>query len=118
MLFRSGNPGQVAFYKGNGTGGFTKPNANIAVGTNPEAVAVGDINQDGFLDLVVPNFGSTNMHWMTGKGDGTFNPAVMINSAVQTNGVAIGDYNGDGKPDIAITGFNTGNVVIYRGSGT
>ena len=110
--------GQVAFYKGDGVGGFTKPNANIAVGTNPEAAAVGDINRDGFLDLVVPNFGSTNMHWMTGKGDGTFNPPVMINSAVQTNGVAIGDYNGDGKPDIAITGYNTGNVIIYRGSGT
>ena len=110
--------GVVAFYKGDGLGGFTKPNANIAVGTNPEALAVGDLNQDGFLDLVVPNFGSTNLHWMTGKGDGTFNAPVMINSAVQTNGVAIGDYNGDGKPDFAITGFNTGNVIIYRGSGT
>ncbi len=110
--------GQVAFYKGDGVGGFTKPNANIAVGSNPEAVAVGDLNQDGFLDLVVPNPGSSNLHWMTGKGDGTFNAPVMINSAVQTNGVAIGDYNGDGKPDFAITGFNTGNVIIYRGSGT
>ena len=110
--------GVVAFYKGDGVGGFTKPNANIAVGTNPEAAAVGDINRDGFLDLVVPNFGSNNLHWMTGKGDGTFNPATMINTGVQTNGVAIGDYNGDGKPDIAITGFNTGNVIIHRGSGT
>ena len=110
--------GVVAFYKGDGLGGFTKPNANIAVGSNPEALAVGDLNQDGFLDLVVPNFGTTNLHWMTGKGDGTFNTPVMINSAVQTNGVAIGDYNGDGKPDFAITGFNTGNVIIYRGSGT
>ncbi len=111
------NPGQVAFYKGDGLGGFTKPNANIAVGTNPEALAVGDINQDGFLDLVVPNFGGNNLHWMTGKGDGTFNAVQMIATGFATNGVAIGDYNGDRRPDIAITNFTGGNVQILRNTG-
>lgn len=108
--------GVVTFYKGDGAGGFTK-GATVNVGMNPEAAAVGDLNLDGILDLVVPNFGSTNMHWMTGKGDGTFNAPVMVNSAVQTNDAAIADFNKDGRPDIAITGFNTGNVIIYRGSG-
>ena len=61
--------------------------------------------------------GSTNLHWMTGKGDGTFNAPTMINTGVQTNDVAIADFNKDGRPDIAITGFNTGNVIIYRGTG-
>ena len=111
------NPGQVAFYKGDGLGGFTKPNANIAVGTNPEALAVGDINQDGFLDLVVPNFAGNSLNWMTGKGDGTFNAVQTIATGVSTNGVAIGDYNGDRRPDIAITNFTGGNVQILRNTG-
>lgn len=111
------SPGIVTFYKGDGAGGFTKGATTATVGNMPEAAAVGDLNQDGILDVVVPSLGSTNMHWMTGKGDGTFNAPVMINTAVQSNDVAIADFNKDGRPDIAITGFNTGNVVIYRGSG-
>src|SRR6266540_2020659 len=51
--------------------GFTATGP-FAAGTNPIAVAVGDFNGDGKIDLVVANQLSDNASVLMGKGDGTF----------------------------------------------
>jgi len=118
------NPGMLTMYKGDGTGAFSALGTAITLtgNMNPESAAVGDINLDGNLDLVIPSFGTTNnAHIMLGKGDGTFTVfgGTATNTGIaQCNGVVIGDYNKDGKPDVAMTSFNTGNVVIFRNTGT
>jgi hypothetical protein len=48
---------------------FTAP--TFPVGTTPVAVAVGDFNGDGKLDLAVVNQGSKTMSVLLGNGDGT-----------------------------------------------
>jgi len=46
------NAGTVAVFLGNGAGGFAPaPGSPFPVGVNPDFVAVGDFNQDGFEDL-------------------------------------------------------------------
>ena len=42
------------------------------------AVAVGDFNGDGKLDLAVANHGSNTVSVLLGNGDGTFQPAVSL----------------------------------------
>jgi hypothetical protein len=73
---------------------------------------------DGFLDVVVPNYGSSNLHYLLGNGDGTFKTPVMINTGIQSNGVGIADFNKDGKPDVVITNGPGANVQVLRNTST
>ncbi len=55
---------------GNGSGGFGTP-GSVSVGNVtpalPVALATGDFNGDGKLDLVTPNFGDNNISILSGQ---------------------------------------------------
>jgi hypothetical protein len=73
------------------------------VGTSPRAVAVGDFNGDGVLDLAVANAtinGTVSV--LLGNGDGSFQPAHNFAAGDDPISVAVGDFNGDGVPDLAV----------------
>ncbi len=93
------------------------PAVNYEVGSNPQAMAVGDFNQDGNPDLVTANYFDHNVSVLLGAGNGTFGAAV--NYAVGRNplSVAVGDFNRDGKPDLAVANFGSDNVSISLGIG-
>jgi hypothetical protein len=88
------------------------------------AVATGDFNGDGKLDVVTLGSGSY-LDVMLGNGDGTFQTPITNNVAVSNDfleAIAVGDFNGDHLLDVAIwaQNANTGNaeVHIYLGHGT
>jgi len=91
--------------------------SNVAAGTSPISVAVGDFNGDGKPDLAVASGFTNNVSILLGNGDGTF--AAAVNYAVGSNSqsITVGDFNGDGKPDLAVTNFGTNNVSILLGNG-
>ncbi|HMU39321.1 MAG TPA: FG-GAP-like repeat-containing protein [Pseudomonadota bacterium] len=119
----AGNPGTLTLYQGNGTGGFSTLGTarTLTAIVNPQAMAMGDLNLDGYPDLVIPGLSGGNAMVLLGKGDGTFN---MMGSGPMATGintcysVVIGDYNKDGKPDIAAGSYTTGNVPIFRNTGS
>lgn len=76
-------------------------------------VAVGDFDNDGYLDFVVcgldSSFGANTELWRN-NGDGTFTQISVPGLAGLTHGaVAVGDFNNDGKSDFIISGANVGS---------
>src|SRR5580704_8910187 len=85
------------------TGIFIEPPQYlVSTVTSAGAIAVGDFNGDGKLDLVVANGGASSMSVLFGNGDGTFQPHVDYGTGGNPTAVAVGDFNGDGKPDLAV----------------
>ncbi|MGA8764368.1 MAG: FG-GAP-like repeat-containing protein [Candidatus Sulfotelmatobacter sp.] len=89
----------------------------FATGVNPQAVAYGDFNHDGKLDLVVANSSSSTVSVLLGNGDGTFRARVDHVTGTTPEGVAVGDFNNDGKLDIAVTNSASNTVSIFLGNG-
>jgi len=76
-------------------------------------VALGDLNGDGKLDIVVANTGSDNdgsVSVLLGRGDGTFADSVDYPVGGFPNAVVVGDLNADGKLDVIIA--DSGKSVL------
>ncbi len=88
-------------------------------------MAVGDVDGDGKLDLVVANSGSTafpsapdTLSVLVNSGTGTFAPKVDYPTGSNPVSVAVGDVNGDGKSDLVVANFNGSTVSVLLNSGT
>lgn len=99
---------------GDGTGHFGTPNAfDPGRATTPTAVAAGDLNEDGKLDVV-----TNTAAVILGDGTGRMLTAARFRSGGDNpDSIAIGDFNEDGKPDLAVANFGTSNVSILLGDG-
>src|SRR5262249_22014687 len=65
----------VTVLLGDGKGGFTQASGSpFTAGTDPEAIAIGDLDGDGIPDIVVGNFSSNNITVLKGSGGGKFTP--------------------------------------------
>ena len=98
-------------------------------GTSPLAVATGDFNGDGKLDLVVVDSGTNTAEILLNNGSGTF--TVSSSYSLTYTGyygdavpyaVTVGDFNGDGKLDFAVANFDqvygSGTIEVFLGNGT
>jgi hypothetical protein len=142
--YSTGTLNTLSVLLGNGDGTFQAPLTVTLPGEFPPgytgatplmqqvyAVAVGDMNHDGKLDLVVAAdtaFGSGNITGvhvgyvdvLLGRGDGTFAPATGF--PLTTNGdlshIALADFNGDGNLDVAVEAQLGVSVLLGKGDGT
>jgi len=95
---------QVAVLLGNGDGTFQAP-ILTDTNTSPAMIAIGDINGDGFPDLVLTDCcGLSEASYLLGNGDGTFQPEVQFPSGPNPSGIAVADLTGDGRLDLAVIG--------------
>ncbi|MFM8560444.1 MAG: FG-GAP-like repeat-containing protein, partial [bacterium] len=87
----------------------------------PLAIAIGDVNADGHLDIVTANSNAGSASVLPGDGPGSFGPRTDYGVGTFPGAVALGDLNGDGRLDIVTAnhGGGTGtNVSILLGTGT
>lgn len=111
--------GTVSVLLGDGSGGFAPaPGSLVSVGGEPYAVAVGDFNRNGKLDLVVANTGST-MSVLLGDGKGGFIPAPGSPAVgMVPDGIVVGDFNGDGTLDLAVINEFSNDATVLLGDGS
>jgi FG-GAP-like repeat len=94
----------VSVMLGNGDGRF-RPKTDFPIGIQTQAVAAGDFNSDGKVDLVVTlNSPQFSLALLTGTGTGGFNaPTFFPNtSGFDSPAIVATDLNGDGRLDLAV----------------
>ena len=102
-------------------GGTFATKVDYGAGGSNAAVALGDLNGDGKLDMAIADSAGARIGVLINNGSGTFATAVHYAvSGTGPFGVAIRDLNGDGKPDMmSANGDNiTVSVFINNGNGT
>lgn len=86
----------------------------FGVGSDPQKVAIGDLNGDSFEDLVTANntAASISILFQNSVSPGTFLTAKNLGVGAHPTGIAIGDLNGDGHLDIAIA--DSGLSILFQ----
>ena len=125
---------KIAVLTNDGSGNFTVK-AEYAVGSSPDAIAIGDFDGkkdsggNPILDIAVANFGSGNVTVLMNDGTGVFTANAPITIAgkgstssttttsVQPVAIITADMNGDGILDLVTTN-NEGSISVLLGSGT
>ncbi|HSQ62851.1 MAG TPA: VCBS repeat-containing protein [Polyangiaceae bacterium] len=113
--FGSDNVGEVDLLLGRGNGAFGPP-AALPIHGQP-TVAIGDVNQDGVLD-VVARFGLV-YQVILGSSQGTYTTSATgsFGADFDPNALLLLDVDGDHILDLAGTNPNAGNLSVAIGDG-
>ncbi|GJM21976.1 MAG: hypothetical protein DHS20C15_18910 [Planctomycetota bacterium] len=104
--------GIMSVLNGTGLGVFGAPQAYTVFGT-PRSVEVGDLDLDGFPDLVSAS--NNGVLVQRGRGSNGFLPVQTFGAGIAPERVAIGDLDLDGLPDVAVA--NLLQLSVLRGNG-
>ncbi len=95
-------------------------NSEIAVGTEPAALAAGDWDGDGDLDIAAADPTSSTL-WLIGNdGRGSFTIHALALPERNPVFVVSGDFNGDSRADLATVNIrsDTVSLLLSQGGGT
>jgi MYXO-CTERM domain-containing protein len=113
----SGN-GELRVFLGRRDGGTVSFDARSAIagGTDPSALALGDLNGDGRLDAVVTDAATSEVRFYLGDGNG----GLSLNGTPRPTGAAprgvmLADVDDDNRPDV-ITTNGDGTITVFLSS--
>ena len=84
---------------------------------NPFSIALGDLDGDDFLDLVIANYYFDDISVLLGDGTGNFGPVKYYDVGARPNSVVIEDIDNDGALDLINTNSGDGKISILLGDG-
>ena len=93
------------------------PAINLTSGRLTYGVAVGDVNGDGFADIVAANYGDNTLTVMYGPFNGPTQTLQSLSTCTNPYGVQIGDFRHTGQNDIAVTCFASNEMEVFLNNG-
>lgn len=114
--------GALYLYPGKGNGRLgTRTLLTARFGHMRELTAIGDLNRDGYPDLLASQISNGDVYLYPGRKGARFGARTVIaygNWADRGEFTGAGDYTGDGYPDLLVTENRTGTLYLYPGKGT
>jgi hypothetical protein len=87
------------------------------VGDAPHSSAVGDLNNDGVLDVVTANRDSDDISVMLGNSDSSFQSQQRFAVGDLPHTIALGDVNGDGVLDAVNANLSSNDISVLLSNG-
>lgn len=120
--------GNHRLYRNDGSGVFTDVSRRDGIDVDEletRGVAVGDVNGDGLLDIVLSAWANRPMRLYLNRGRLRFKSAKELDSIatqLSNQGIMLVDYDGDGDLDLVATGHTftnppTGPIAVLRNDG-
>jgi flagellin len=115
------NDGYATVRLGIGNGNFGNSTSFLMESRASSALALGDFNGDGVLDLLTAGYtdavtGSASIR--LGTGNGGFGAATSFATETSSSrGISVGDLNNDGKLDLVTSGYSGGYATVRLGNG-
>ncbi len=106
----------LTWLRGAGDGTF-QSNATLDLGgyAQPLGIAAGDVDGDGFRDVVASDFANSRVAVFFGGSEGaSFGGPVWFPTGAGPVAVAIADITHDGVPDILVSNLNSESVTVLR----
>lgn len=95
---------------------FSSANA-YAAGDQPYAIASGDVNGDGVIDLMCVNDQDNTLAIFQGAGGGAFFPPSFMGLRLLPTGLVATDLDNDGDLDLAVSHSQTDAISIFQNNG-
>jgi len=84
----------------------------------PRNVALGDVNLDGDLDVVLTNGDAQSISVALGNGDGTFRSPMIYPAGVHPWSLAVARFAQGVPPDIVVGNYSDDTITVFRNDGT